>query len=191
MKNLIFIFSLSIALFSCWEPTGQYLSEEDRRYLEQLKPHPLTEKEKKYILELEKKGLKNVELQRPFYPEDWSYKVTFYSDQYYNWRMKDSVSNFATEIALSLFSEILEDHVIYGLGEVNVDIFFKSKKDKSQSIKFSQQIPSIWIEKKLGYEVKKYSDDYYSRKSIDPKEIYEGGLPTKIAIQIYGYKRED
>lgn len=191
MKNTLLFSLLILTLTSCWEPTGEYLSEEDRKYLKQLKPFPLTEKEKNYKEELEKMGLKKVELQRPFYPEDYAYEVTFYSDQYYNWRMKDSVSNFATEIALNLYSEILEDRVIYGLGVINVNIFFKSKKDNSNSIKFRQNIPSIWIEKKLGYEVKKIADDYYSRKSIDPNEIYEGGLPKNISIQIYGYKRED
>ncbi|MBU3661322.1 MAG: hypothetical protein FGM14_15745 [Flavobacteriales bacterium] len=191
MKNLIFILSISFVLFGCWPSNDNYLSEEDRNYLKQLKPFPLTDKEKSYKKELEKMGLKNVELQRPFYPEDHTYDVIFYSDTFYNWKMKDSIFKISNEIAMNLYNKILEDRVIFGLGEINVNIFFKSKKNNSHSIKFIQSIPCAWLEKKLGFEIKKYGDNYYGRCNIDTnKDYYNDDFYTRIIVSISGYKRE-
>ncbi len=183
MKNILLFLSISSILFGCW-PSNQQYSEEELRYLEQLKPFPLTEKEKSYISELEKIGLTKIELKRPYYPDDNTYVVNFYSDTYFEWKIEDSVSSFANKIALDLYSKILEDSVILELREIEVTIYFKSKKTKLKRIKFYQYIPIRWLEKHTGFEVKLYGEDYYSRKYIDTSKIDENEFGNGIYKEV-------
>ena len=179
MKNTILFSLLILALTSCW-PSNDNLSEEDIKYLEQLKPYPLTEKEKNYILELEKMGLTKVELISPYYPEDYHYEVNLNSEIYYDWSMEDSLSNLASQIAKDLYSIVLEDSVIVGIREILVHIHLKSKKTRLHTIKFYQSTPIRWLEKKLGFEVNELSEDYYYRKYIDTSKIDENEFETRI-----------
>ncbi len=179
MKNLIFILSLSITLFSCL-PSNDNLSEEDIKYLEQLKPHPLTEKEKNYISKLGKTGFNKVELIGPYYPEDRHYEVNLNSEIYYDWSMEDSLSNLASKIAIELYSGVLEDSVIVGIREIVVHIHLKSKKTRLNHIELRQRIPIRWLKKKLGFEVNKLGEDYYYRKYIDTSKIDENEFDTRI-----------
>jgi hypothetical protein len=161
MKKNLLIYLLTFILFGCIPSGG--MSEEEINYLKKFKPYPYTEKEKDYILELKNKGLHNIKIMSPYNCLHKSYQIYCDSDSYYDFRKGDSIVHLSREIAKDLYSKTLEDSVIVRINYIQVQINFKSKKNKKNIVEFWRIYKKSWLEKELGFRVKDYGEDYYAR----------------------------
>lgn len=162
MKQLIYFLTTVSVFTSCM---GNQTTIEQNN----VEVKPLTLKEKGYIKQLEKNGYFKIDMQPPIIGED-----AYGSSRYHitiNKLFKQTKNNFDSiklinyEIAKELINDVLEDSIIYDLGDLNVILNAENRSNKNVC-QFYETYYKKQLEKDLGFKVIKVKGGKYKRVEI-------------------------
>lgn len=164
MKQKILILSILCVFSACMTNTA---SKEQTAYFQSFRNKPLTFKEKQFIEKIKELGIDSVDIQPPTIGVDAqgssSYSIALYSNKGYKHFNHDSLQEIRTEIVYELYRNVIEDSIIYDLGDIILSCY-KNKNSKRSEIydNWAKQ----YLEEDLGFRVVKKGKDNFSRVKI-------------------------
>ena len=115
-------------------------SKSEAALYERLKNKPLTSKEKETVNHLKKNGYYNVEINSPTIGIDAQgtsfYSIILFSTKMTNQLSNDSIKSIQYETAKHFYSAVIEDSILYDIGEISVTLSLKSRIKFGFDIKF-------------------------------------------------------
>lgn len=162
------IFTLCLFFLSCC--ISNETSKKEAALYEKLKNKHLTLKEKKIIKQLEKSSYYKIEIHPPTIGVDAQgtsfYSVILFSKMKSNQTPIDSIRRIQYEIAKQFFIAVIEDSILFDIGEISVTLIMKSGNSANSNLKFYNSYSKKLLEKDFNFKVIRKEDNTFERVTL-------------------------
>ena len=168
IRSITLIF-LCLFLLTCC--ISNETSRNEAALYERLKNKPLTLKEKEAANHLKKSGYYKVEINPPSIGIDTQgtsfYSVILFSTKMTNQFSTDSIKSIQYETAKHFYSAVIEDSILYDIGEISVTLSLKSRIEHAADVKFYNSYSKKQLEKALNFKVIRKDDYTFERVTLE------------------------
>jgi hypothetical protein len=146
-------------------------SRNEAALYERLKNKPLTLKEKETANHLKKSGFYNVEIYPPTIGIDAQgtsfYSIILFSKTRTSQIPTERIKSIQYETAKHFFLDVIEDSILYDIGEISVTLSLRSKIKFGSDVKFYNSYSKKQLEKALNFKVIRKDDYTFERVTLE------------------------